>query len=287
MINISGYLTPNWIETGIINTDTFLIAAGCGYQKFITQDFEICRKNGRVDFQLIYLIKGCGWYTFKNETKEIREGNIIIYKPDEPQIYQYYFKDNPELYWIHFSGFAVQDYLDKLSLSNNAWYYVGFNDKCIDLFKKLIYELNIKNFSYECYISAYLLELLSRFSTLSNTTNSEMSLTDKDIKKAVMLIHSNYNKKYSINDLAKDCNLSISRFMHKFKATIGITPMQYFTQIRINEAKDLLSYPSLNISEVSSIIGYGNPLYFSRIFKKETGMSPSEFKKFVAYNKGN
>lgn len=277
MINISGFSAINWNE--MESSDKYLNVIGCGYHKFITRDYSISRESGRSDYQLIYMINGSGWFTFKNENIEITAGNIIIYKPGEPQFYCYYFKDKPELYWIHFSGLNAKDTLEKLFLWENSAYFVGKNKECIELFKKIIFELNMKRLSYEFFATAYLLELFSNFSRLAVASENNSLPTGDDINKVIMEMHSTYNKNCKINEYAKKCNLSVSRFSHKFKSYIGKTPTQYITQIRINEAKYLLSYSSLNISEISYIVGYENPLYFSRIFKNETGLSPREFKK--------
>ena len=55
--------------------------------------------------------------------------------------------------------------------------------------------------------------------------------------------------------------------------------MKYLTNIRINEGKRLLLETSFNVSEVALIVGYENPLYFSRVFRKVVGMPPREYQK--------
>ena len=57
------------------------------------------------------------------------------------------------------------------------------------------------------------------------------------------------------------------------------SPMQYILSIRINNAVSLLETTDYNVTEISNIVGYDNPLYFSRIFKKQKGVSPSEYRK--------
>ena len=58
-----------------------------------------------------------------------------------------------------------------------------------------------------------------------------------------------------------------------------MTPLQYILSLRINNAQSLLETTKYNITEIASFVGYDNPLYFSRIFKKQAGMSPSEYRK--------
>ena len=57
-----------------------------------------------------------------------------------------------------------------------------------------------------------------------------------------------------------------------------MTPMQYITAIRINTARELLKNTDYSIQEVSALSGYDNPLYFSRIFRRHTGYSPSRYR---------
>ena len=73
--------------------------------------------------------------------------------------------------------------------------------------------------------------------------------------------------------------MSVSYFLKKFKEVTAKSPMQYILGIRINNAVSLLESTDYNVTEISTIIGYDNPLYFSRIFKKQKGVSPSDYRK--------
>lgn len=73
--------------------------------------------------------------------------------------------------------------------------------------------------------------------------------------------------------------MSVSYFLKKFKEVTTKSPMQYILGIRISNAVSLLESTDYNVTEISTIIGYDNPLYFSRIFKKQKGISPSDYRK--------
>ena len=88
-----------------------------------------------------------------------------------------------------------------------------------------------------------------------------------------------YNEDINIEEYAKSRGMSFSWFSRNFKQLTAKSPMQYVVSVRINNAASLLGCSSYNINEVSNIVGYDNPLYFSRIFKKVKGVSPSEYKK--------
>ena len=106
---------------------------------------------------------------------------------------------------------------------------------------------------------------------------------DKNLQRVIENMHSCYNRKCTVNEFAVLCNLSVYRFIHNFKALTGMAPMEYITAIRIDKAKELLNSSSLNISEISAVVGYDNPLYFSRMFKKIIGTSPTNYRKSIPW----
>ena len=91
-----------------------------------------------------------------------------------------------------------------------------------------------------------------------------------------------YNEDINIEEYALSRNMSVSYFLKKFKEVTTKSPMQYILGIRINNAVSLLESTDYNVTEISTIIGYDNPLYFSRIFKKQKGVSPSDYRKQLA-----
>lgn len=85
-------------------------------------------------------------------------------------------------------------------------------------------------------------------------------------------------KDIEIEDYAKSRHMSCCWFIRCFKQQMGVPPLKYLTQIRINRARELLTGTDYTISEISEIAGYNNPLYFSKLFKKQTGVSPKAYR---------
>ena len=111
MINISGHLREERKITGYCNQDVPLIVNCCGKQVFQTQDYFCNRKNGRLDYQIIYIHRGSGHFYLNNEWITLSAGNIVLYRPGIPQYYSYYAKEKPEIYWIHFTGNECENIL--------------------------------------------------------------------------------------------------------------------------------------------------------------------------------
>ena len=103
----------------------------------------------------------------------------------------------------------------------------------------------------------------------------------EDIDKAMLYFAEHYNEDICIEDYAEEHLMSTSWFIRNFKQYTGSTPMQYILSKRISNAETLLRNEHYNITEISNIVGYDNPLYFSRIFKKIKGISPTEYRKHI------
>lgn len=93
-------------------------------------------------------------------------------------------------------------------------------------------------------------------------------------------IRLHYKEEISLSDLSARFGFSDAYLRNIFKKFNGLTPPQYQTQLRINEAKKLLLTSSdINVSTVGKLVGYDDPYYFSRIFQKCTGLYPSEYRR--------
>ena len=96
---------------------------------------------------------------------------------------------------------------------------------------------------------------------------------------AASYFNENYNRDISIEEYAASKGMSVSWFIRNFKKYTGSTPMQYITSIRITNAQMLLETTSYAVNEIARIVGYDNPLYFSRLFRKQRGCAPSQYRK--------
>lgn len=100
----------------------------------------------------------------------------------------------------------------------------------------------------------------------------------KHIDRALAYIQRSYRKDISLSDAAAYCGISPNYFSLLFKQKTGESFTKYLNRLRIEKAKMLLSQTDLYIYEISDSIGYGDLAYFSKIFKQQTGLSPSEWR---------
>lgn len=273
MINVSGHLRDCRREIGYEDTDRALTVNCCGWQVFKTRDYTQRRPGGRLDYQIIYLYKGAGHFFLKGEWKSISAGNILLFRPGQPQLYSYYASEEPEVYWIHFTGASCEDILEKYGIDN---FYIGQNQNVKVLFREIIAELQLKKMMYDDVVISSFYKMLA----LINRSSRQEILAPEGycaIDRLIMQLNMSYREAWSVASMADYCKLSESYFSHTFKNCTGVSPIQFLNEVRIERAKELLFADAISISAVSRLTGFEDPLYFSRVFKKFTGVSPKQF----------
>ena len=240
--------------------------------------FDTIRPDGRRDFQILYVKKGCIHYTVNNKSFIATENHILIYHPFEPQQYVYYLKDSPDIYWLHFTGKDAEAVLKKLNLFNQKCYATDFDKKYEHLFNNIFTELNTKYVHFIDLCSAYLSELLLLISRNVTEYSFGKYSSSKEFQKIVEYINNNFNKPLNFNDVALEFNLSVSWLTRLFNKHLNTSPKKYLTQFRMEKAKIMLNSTN-RINDIALSVGYDDPLYFSRLFRKNTGISPSEYRK--------
>lgn len=238
------------------------------------------RPRGRVDFQIIYIASGKAHFYFDGKEHIVTAGNMVLYRPKEEQRYYYYGIDHTEVYWVHFTGNNVTNILRKYGLPDKEHViHSGVSLEYKRIFLQFIQELKLCKPYYETVLAhqlEYLFILLSREPSNRDYHKNAFLLDQMD--KAVAYFHSNYNQPINIEEYAKEHGMSISWFIRNFKEYTKIPPAKYLLSLRLSNAQTLLETSSYNISEIAEIVGYDNPLYFSRLFKKYCGVSPKEFR---------
>lgn len=255
----------------------------CGYYRLHTTPvIETPHPEGRNDYQLLYISEGKGYFYFKGRKKPtiVEKGNMILFRPKEPQVYYYYVKDKTEVYWVHFTGWKVEEYLERYELPKKEnVIYTGLSPDYPWIYNQIIRELQLQRENYEDMISLYMHHIFITINRYIKEARQTKNETINDIERAVHYFNENFSKQISIEQYANEHLMSVNWFIHSFKNVMKVSPLQYIVSLRIDAAKGYLEKTGKNVAEISNAVGYDNALYFSRLFKKYTGLSPSEYKK--------
>ena len=98
------------------------------------------------------------------------------------------------------------------------------------------------------------------------------------VVKAKDYIQKNFQNDLSLDEVSRQLDLSMYYFSKLFKEETGNNFVEYMTNLRMEKAKELLQKDELSMKEICSAVGYSDPNYFSRIFKKNTGATPTEYR---------
>lgn len=146
-------------------------------------------------------------------------------------------------------------------------------------FTGILNEYNIKSYKYKLTTKKILYDILD---TILNETmiTSDSQIDFYALKNAIIYLENNYTRDdISIDYLANLCNYTPAHFINLFKKIYNTTPKNYLINLRIEKAKDLLIYSSYSVLEISELIGYSSPAYFSAAFKSIEGCSPLQYRK--------
>ena len=251
-----------------------LIVGSCGtYRLFTCPRLPTQRPKGRLDFQLLYVASGKTHFYFDKSEKDtvVTAGHMVLYRPKEPQRYIYYGEEQAEVYWVHFTGGSVKKILKSHGITDGMRILsTGTSLEYASLFKQMILELKRCQADYEELLTLLLQQLfiaIHRHMTREQKPGNDY--LDTEMETAIQYFNENYNKDISVEAYAASRGMSVSWFIRSFKQHTGTTPMQYIVSTHIANAQILLE----------RIVGYDNPLYFSRIFRKQKGVSPSGYRK--------
>ena len=261
-----------------------LIVGSCGTYRLQTRNrLPTKRPRGRLDYQLLYVASGKTHFMINGEDREVTAGHMVLYLPRQMQDYVYYGKDKPEVYWVHFTGSDVKNILRHydIPMDDNV-FYCGVVSTYAYLFKEMIHELQTCRVGFQELLTMYLRQifLLIQRSRLEQKPTVSTYMQE-EMENARRYFNEHYNENINIEEFAASRSMSVSWFLRNFKQVVGMSPMHYILTNRINNAVSLLETTDYNVTEISTIVGYENPMYFSRLFKKQKGVSPTDYRKLL------
>ena len=98
------------------------------------------------------------------------------------------------------------------------------------------------------------------------------------VEEALKYIEANYSEAVTIQDLANWLGLERTYLYRLFKSMVGMSPQAYLLDVRIRQACTLLTHSNLTITNIARSVGYEDSLYFSRLFRRKKGQTPSQYR---------
>ena len=250
-------------------------------------------------WEMVYVDKGAVIATTKKEDYLLKAGDVIFHKPNEFHGLKSAEGEAPNVFIItfdcsspamrYFKGLRtklpsrLKPLIREIIKERNATFNEPFLDPVLK--KPTLIEQPI--LGGQQLIRNYLQILLIHMMRSDNDNRvfkNKGILDDHISQEIVHYLENNIHNNVTINNICQHFNYSKTYLHTAFKQSTGISIMQYYNKIRIEEAKRLIRTGNISITEISESLSFCNPHYFSHVFNKYTHMSPSEYQKSVKPN---
>ena len=272
-------LTPNIrreiAKNPLINT--FYLTAIGYYPNAAGHDRE--RKTGSAEYILLYCMDGEGSIDIKGKHYELKANMFFIIPKNIPHRYSSHPRNPWSIYWLHFSGSnaeeiyrrsLVDDLLQSHSVPFEEYRVRQFNQ----IFSILEHSFSRKEMEIMNFRVLHFVTSLIYYKEINPAVYSQDSVSG-----SIAYMKKNLSSKLSVNDLADQQKMSLSQYLRVFKQKTGQSPIAYYNQLKIQYSCQYLYFTDKSIKEICLKLGIDDQFYFSRLFRKLIGISPSVYRK--------
>ena len=237
----------------------------------------------RQEYLVHYIMSGSGTFTSPAGTFPLKQGDIFLISPGQVVSYTTNPWDPFHFSWIAFSGKRVPKLLKDVGLSDESPVrHLHSRYSIHDIIMDSINLIDAGVGTNEYFLTA---NIWSIFGLISKSYHSDLpgdatseNTIKRHVTKATSFIKLNYMNPIHVGDVSQFIGLDRSYFSKIFHQETGKTIQEYLMETRIHQAKLLLESTNYPIKEISSFVGFTDECYFSRAFKKVTGISPYQYR---------
>jgi AraC-like DNA-binding protein len=245
--------------------------------------YHYVQKDEGCDYaMLIYCIDGKGWYTINGKQHHIEKNRYVLLPCNKPYSFGADEKDPWTIYWVHFKGKLASSFMPSSPMSGSIipGEYSRMQDR-ISLFEEIYrcfsmgYTKEYMTYSSMClymFLSSFV--YLEQFRSLRSTMHQEFSFSSK----VIHYMQESIETSLTLDQIAKYFRYSPSHFSMLFHKETGVSPINYFIRLKVQKACQYIELTNMKIHEISFRLGFEEPAYFSRIFSKIMGISPSAYR---------
>ena len=247
--------------------------------EFVIDRVQKCEYlQGRGYYGFVYVLEGSAEYRFTSGTRvTVTTGNMLFLTPNTA------YTINTEKSFRHYTvNFEVDEARSRLDMLSNIPYYVGTgaNELFERSIKKIVTLWEEKKSGYEMEAIGRLYILMSHF--YADYTDNRDTYKKNRLLSAREYIEQNFNKAIKLEYLASLCNMSVTNFRREWKKRYSESPLKFRDSIRLHYANEFLSSGYYTVNEIAEKCGFEDSSYFTRFFKKKTGITPGKAKKLYS-----
>ena len=244
-----------------------------GYIKATTkwQNTEKIKLN-----KFYYVTDGEFELTIENKVYIVKKGQLVLIPGDVKHSYKLTEKEHMHKHWCHFEAYTGTDNFFNVIHSDYIT-DIGIDRNLISLFRRLYeYEKNTREVT-SISSKATLMLIIAKY--LDNCKKIETKTEENtDLSSVINFMKNNIGSSITVAQLAEFTHLHPNYFIRLFKQYFGASPIKYFNNMKINEAKTYLTEKNYTIEEISKNLGFSDLYSFSKFFKNNVGMSPTRYR---------
>jgi len=228
---------------------------------------------------LFYCQSGQASLEYKGRTRSVKRGDLVLISPRQGFHYQAKEDTGHGVYWLHFTGTLADDFAERLLMKmDDGLAQVGILNNIIADFDNLL-DLGRRGYTATNVIHAvHVLQQALSFLALQLRLTAFNNSSSFDLEAVEKLMRSNLHQDLNLDTLAHYSQLSKFHFAKKFKELTDSSPIQHFINMKIQQACFRLDNSQDTVKQIAEELGYGDPYYFSRLFKKTVGISPKQYR---------
>lgn len=245
------------------------------------RDHQMSREQ-HDDHLLIYCSEGQGELAAQGRTQAVGCGDLIWLPPGMAHAYHADPANPWTIHWVHLRGDGADWLRHAAGYEDSPVRHWGLQHTLVSGFAQLL-EARLSGYRFQPFLLAAsrLRALLCQLPLLRPVRDAGLDL---DGLHAYM--RDNLHQRLELPQLAAFCNLSKFHFVNRYRALTGRTPIQHFLHLKIEYACQLLDSSACGIAQVSQAVGYDDSYYFSRLFSKVMGLSPSAYRRRLSQGRG-
>lgn len=269
--------TPG-LNTCSMQSDELPLLVNCMGNFVASHPFATDNIGGREDYYLLFLIQGSMTVPQRNKEELAQAGDVLLFPPHFRYRYTYDGKEPLEYFFVHFTGSYAEQLLKQCDLFplpclRHTKDTPRISEAFHRLFERIADPSHLQKQELACALEQVLLTVAKNI-IFEHTAAHR----DRTLQTSLHLIHSAYHSELKIPELAKAEQLSNSRFIELFRRQTGLSPTAYLIRLRLQAACDLLENTDISVQQIASMVGYPDSHFFSKLFKKHMGTSPSAYR---------
>lgn len=239
--------------------------------------------RGRVlqEYQILLISKGGGSLeTEASETLSFRAPFLFILFPNVWHRYRPDPQTGWQEYWIAFRGELPNSLCEQGILApTRPACDIGHSERVLRQFQLALDEVRSEAFGFRQIAGTAIMQILALATNLPHRTHEENQPMRATIRQACFILRERAESIVYPEELAAELKVGYTYFRRMFKRYTGLSPKQYHSQLRLQRIKSQLRDTGATVNQIADRFGFNSPFHLSNWFKKETGLSPSEWRK--------